>query len=154
MKAKLVTLFLLVAALPAAAQQQPAPNPSAKEEKIRELLRVTGSGRLAVQVIDQMLGSFRQAMPDVPAAFWDDFRREARPEDLEELIVPIYASHYDEADIQGLLDFYASPVGRKMLKETPGVVSESMEAGRKWGGDLARKIVEKLKKSGYKTSGA
>lgn len=148
MNAKIVCLFVLVTSTLLAAD----PPVSSKEEKIRELLRVTGSSKIAVQVMDQILDSFRKTMPDVPAAFWDELRSQVRPEDLEAMIVPIYAKHYDDGDIQAMLDFYDSPVGRKMLSETPGVVSESMEAGKKWGADLARRVLEKLRQSGYKTT--
>lgn len=152
MRTKILGLALFLAAIPLAAQDAPKPAPSAKEAKIRELLRVTGSGKLALQMVDQMLDGFRTALPDVPAAFWDAFRSEIKPGDFEELIVPIYEKHYDEAELQGLLDFYGSPLGRKMLEEMPGIMTESMEAGKKWGRDLAGKVIERLRRNGYKTS--
>jgi len=126
--------------------------PSGKEAKIRALLRRTGSARMAVQMIDQMIATFRQTMPEVPGAFWDEFRNEVRTEDLEAMIVPIYDRHYEESDIQALLDFFDTAAGRKMLKETPGILTESMDAGKKWGQGIAEKIIERLRKRGYKTN--
>lgn len=152
MKTKVLFLSLFLAAIPLAAQDAPKPALSAKEAKIHELLRVTGSAKLALQMIDQMLGGFRKALPDVPAAFWDEFRSEIKADDFEALIVPIYEKHYDDAELQGLLDFYDSPLGRKMLQEMPAILTESMEAGKKWGQDLAEKALERLRKNGYRTS--
>lgn len=151
MKTKFLCAALVFAAIPLAAQAPAPPAPSAREAKIRELLRVTGSGRLAVQMVDQMLSGFRKAMPDVPAAFWDELRSEIKPEDFETLIIPIYEKHYDDADLQGLLDFYDSPLGRKMLREMPDILTESMETGRRWGQGLAEKVIERLRKKGYET---
>jgi hypothetical protein len=50
-------------------------------------------------------------------------------------IVPIYQKHFSKSDLDGILAFYASPPGQKILKETPAIMSESMQAG----GEIGRR---------------
>lgn len=45
-------------------------------------------------------------------------------------LVSIYASHYSESEIQQLLQFYSSPVGRKTLAEAPKIAREAQAIGR------------------------
>lgn len=145
-----VIQFILLLALvwPAAAQESSSLSP-AKEAKIREMLRVTGAGSLAVQVMDQMITSFKKTMPDVPEKFWEGFRAEVRKEELEERIIPVYAKHFDEAELQGLIEFYSSPLGKKVISELPAVYQESFEAGQKWGREIATRVLARLKEKGY-----
>ena len=135
---------------PSAAQPASAPPVSSKEAKIRELLELTGEAKLGAQVVTEMFGSFRKSLPDVPAEFWDEFQKDIHPEDLEELIVPIYGKHFQESEIQGLLDFYRTPLGKKVIQELPAITSESFSAGQQWGRGLAEKAIKRLKEKGYK----
>lgn len=55
-----------------------------------------------------------------------------------DLIVPIYDKYLSDEEIKGLIQFYQTPLGQKTLKVLPTVMSESREAGRKWGEGLGR----------------
>ena len=44
-----------------------------KEIKIKELLVLTGSADLGVQVGNQLIESFSKAYPDVAKEFWEEF---------------------------------------------------------------------------------
>ena len=145
-----VVLVALVLPLPGVAQtSSPAAAPG-KEARIRELLVLTGTGALGTQVMTRMLDSFRKSLPDVPAEFWDDFQGQVHPEELEAMIVPIYEKHFDESEIDGMLAFYRTALGKKVIRELPGIMNESFSAGQEWGQSIARKAIEQLKKKGYK----
>ena len=45
----------------------------------------------------------------------------------------IYKKHFSQADIKALIKFYESPIGKKLVKEQPNVMTESMEVGQNWG---------------------
>ena len=61
-----------------------------KTEKIKKMLELTGSANLGVQVAKKMITTFKQSYSSVGDAFWDDFEREIKAEDLMNLIIPIY----------------------------------------------------------------
>lgn len=147
-------LALLLA--PAVPAQQPAPSKSGikavspeKVRDIRRLLDLTGAGNLGAQVMDQMLASFKQSNPAVPAKFWDDLRTEMNVGQLTELVVPIYDRHLSHDDVRQLIAFYESPVGRKLIAAQPQIVAESMKAGQEWGQAAAQRILQRMKEQGY-----
>lgn len=41
-------------------------------------------------------------------------------------IIPIYQRHFTKSDVDGLISFYASPAGQKLLHEQPAITQESM----------------------------
>src|SRR5688572_17424276 len=43
-----------------------------------------------------------------------------------------YARHYTRDDIDALIAFYESPIGRKALQVTPKMAKEQMELAQKW----------------------
>jgi hypothetical protein len=113
------------------------------EQLVHKLLEVTGASGLGKQVADGMMDSFRK-MPNLPAGFIDRFKQNLHTEALVELIVPIYLKHYDRPTLSAAIRFYQSPPGQTMVKGLPAVTAESMEAGKAWGADLARKTLKDL----------
>jgi hypothetical protein len=133
-----------------AAAASPAPADPAEglakltdEQLVRKLLEVTGASGLGKQVADSMMDSFRK-MPNLPPAFVDRFKQNLHTETLVDLIVPIYLKHYDRPTITAAIRFYQSAPGQTMVKGLPAVTAESMEAGKAWGADLARKTLKDL----------
>jgi len=119
------------------------------EKAVRELLNLTGAGKLGVQIAQQLLGSFKKTMPNVPPAFWDEFMKEVDTEAMIRLIVPIYAKHFTVDEINGMIAFYRTPLGQKLTRELPSITQESMAAGQQWGAELGRRVAERLKAKGY-----
>lgn len=52
-------------------------------------------------------------------------REEASWAQLKEPMVQIYTKHYTEAEVQGLVSFYESPLGRSMVARTPAVMHDT-----------------------------
>ncbi|MDB4969183.1 MAG: hypothetical protein JWN44_4872 [Myxococcales bacterium] len=115
-----------------------------KQKDIRKLLKITGSGELGTQVMSQMIGSMKKAMPNVPDKFWGDFMKEVRTEELIDLIVPVYDRNLAPDDIKELIHFYESPTGKKFVSVLPKITQESMVVGEKWGRELAERVIKKL----------
>ena len=118
---------------------------------IRQLIHMTGEGELGVQIMQQMITQYKQTMPDVPARFWDRFMQEVNPNDLTELVVPIYDRHFTHDDIKGLLKFYQTPLGQKLIAKLPAISQEAFAAGQQWGQALGEKVIQKLRAEGYRT---
>jgi uncharacterized protein len=149
MRVPVMMLWLGLLSAEASAQAPTSASRSTKEVAIRHLLQVTGGGRLAVQAIDTMMSTFKQAFPRVPEEFWTEFRSEVREDDIIDWSVPIYDKYFSEEEVLGLVAFYATPLGKRLLEAQPLVLQESMQAGKEWGRALGQKVIERLKQKGY-----
>jgi hypothetical protein len=120
------------------------------EQLARELLDLTGGANIGKQIGDKMMDSFR-AMPNMPPGFIERFKANIHPEELVAMIVPIYLQHYDRATTMAAIRFYRSEPGQKIVKELPALTTDAMEAGKKWGADLAKKTLSELRGSSRAT---
>ncbi len=143
MKKLFILSLLLVFSLAGIAQD------TNKEKDIRKFLELTGSGEMGVMAMQQMISSYKQAFTNVPDEFWDEFMKKVNPNDLIDLVVPIYDKYYTEEDIKALIAFYQTPIGQKTIKLMPQISQESMKAGEEWGMKLGEKIAEEMKAGGY-----
>src|SRR5258708_122854 len=126
-----------------------------KEARIRELMDVTGAKNLGQQLIDAGMEQFRSSVqdsqPDNPRAkqfadaFVARFQKHFDPNSLTERVIPIYDKYLTANDLQGLLDYYHSPLGQRMLKALPEVTRESQAAGFALGQQAAQETMEELK---------
>jgi len=102
-----------------------------------------------MQVMDQMMDMFSQSNPMVPPEFWTGLREEIDMDEFVDMLIPVYEKHLSHEDIKGLIDFYESPLGRKMVATQPALMQDSMALGQEWGADLARRVMEKMGDAGY-----
>jgi hypothetical protein len=131
------------------ATTQPIFEAASKEADIHKLLVLTNAGQIGVQVVNQMIEQMRGGFPQVPNEFWDNFKRDTDPKQLEEMVVPIYSKHFSHDEIRQLIAFYESPLGRKVIGEMPGIMRESMDVGSQWGALLGQQIMDRLRDKGY-----
>ncbi|HET8826033.1 MAG TPA: DUF2059 domain-containing protein [Terriglobales bacterium] len=120
----------------------------AKEADIRRLLEVTGAAGLATQMMDQMEHGIRPLMTNslppgeyrekLVELFFEKFKSKIDSNQLTALIIPIYDKHYTQAEIKSLIQFYESPLGRKVATSMPQVLAESQAAGGQWGQQIGR----------------
>ena len=122
--AGLAVLCLLALAPPLQAQEG-----NTKEQDIRRLLVLTGSDKLAGQIMDQMMTTLDADGSD--KKFWDDFRAEIDTEELIRMTIPIYDKHLTHEEIRGLIAFYQTPLGAKLIEKLPAIAQDSMAAGMK-----------------------
>jgi hypothetical protein len=132
---------------PSAARQTPATTTAppagaldpAKVAAIRQLLDVTGSGKMGEEVIDLMMQQIKQGMSGaIPQtdrlqrfmdAFAKDFQGRISAQQINDAIIPIYAQHLSLEDIQSLIAFYQTPAGQHVIKALPQIIQESQAAG-------------------------
>jgi hypothetical protein len=137
-----------------------APQPSGaidkqKEARIRELMDVTGTKNLGQQLIaagmEQFRSSVQDSQPNNPRAkqfvdaFVARFQKHFDVNSLNDRIIPIYDKYLTSEDVQGLLDYYRSPLGQRMLKALPEVTRESQATGFALGQKAAQETMEELK---------
>jgi hypothetical protein len=63
-------------------------------------------------------------------------------------MIPVYTRHYTRDDLAGLIDFYSTPLGQRVIEQTPSIMQESMTIGAQWGQSKANEIVERLRQQG------
>ena len=113
-----------------------------KEDAIRELMVLTGAGDLGTQMMEQMGAALAAGQGDDFQAFWTDFSERIEAGDLIEMVVPIYAKHFELAEIEEVIRFNKTPVGKKFVRVMPDIMQESMAAGMEWGQALAGEAME------------
>lgn len=143
MKKSLLILGFCVLSLSANAQN------TSKSKKINQLLELTGSAKMGIQIMDQMINTFKSSHSTVNEQFWEDFKKEVKIDDINTIIIPIYDKYYTENDIDQLIVFYNSPIGKKMISTMPQVMQESIAAGQKIGKEIGEKVITQLKEKGY-----
>jgi uncharacterized protein len=126
-----------------------------KEANIRQLMELTGTKTLGAQMMQTGMEQFRsnveESQPDNPRAkqfidaFVASFQKHFDPDSLTERIIPIYDKYLSEEDVSGLLQYYRSPLGQRMLKVLPEIARESQQAGFSLGQKAAQETLEDLK---------
>ena len=119
-----------------------------KQEKIKHLLQLTRSGETGVQAAMAMLENFRTSSPGVPELFFSEFANEMKPELLVQRIIPIYDRHFTEKEIDGLIAFYNTELGTKLISKQPVILSESNQIGLAWSQEIFATIIKKLDEKG------
>lgn len=149
-----VTLAALALGAPVEAQQQRAAVDPATTATIQRLLELTGAAKLALRGMEAMMPAQRAASPQIPAAFWDAFMGRARRSipQLVDSLIPIYAAHFSRAELEQLVRFYESPLGRHLAEVQPLVTEESIQVGQRWGMAIGQEVGDSLARAGVKPS--
>ncbi len=141
-----LAILLLLATLPvAAAFAQSTPAPATKEDvqqlfelmqfhkqfdSIADLLRKqmpaiaqSTLSRQLPQATPEQVAAMNQFMDEEMATIF----RSMPLDDLMQAMLPAYQHHFTHDELQELIRFYQSPVGRKMVSESPEIMSEYMQ---------------------------
>jgi len=114
------------------------------------MMTEAGSGKMGVQIMEQMIPAIKKMIPDAPDKFWTDIMANVNPNELINLVIPIYQKYLTEDDVKGIIAFYASPVGKKLIRVQPAIMRDSIRLGQQWGQQMARRILLKYKQKNYK----
>jgi hypothetical protein len=124
-------------------------------EDAKRLVEATGVVDRELRQMEPLLARMRQQMPNVPEKVWKEveteFRRLFTRETIIDMYAPVYSRHFGPDEVRRLLVFYNSPVGKKLVSETPMIEIEVFLDGVRRGTNLGEKIREMLKAKGYDT---
>ena len=121
-------------------------------EHAKELIRITGTVKISMQVMNNMIASFKKQLPSVPSDFWDEYAKEIDANELVDLIAPIYTKYFSDEELLSLIEFYKTPLGQKVVDKLPLISQDSYKAGEEWGQRISEKIISRLKEKGYTKS--
>ncbi len=123
---KLILAFVLVFSIQFVSAQD-----EALRKDIMKVIEASGSAA-------QMKAAKDQILPMIPAdkqaAFLVEF--EASMPAYYDRIVQIYVDNYTKEDIKAMLQFYESPVGKKITAQAEAVTAATMTAAQEWGKGL------------------
>jgi uncharacterized protein len=122
---------------------------SEKINNIKKLLDITGSRNLSRKIITQLINSLKAEYPQAPPKFWDAFMAELKSDEMVDEYIPIYSKYFTNEEIEGIITFYETPLGKKTLSVIPQISQESTAIGIKYGRQAAERALEKLKAEGY-----
>ena len=126
---------LPAAGAPAATAEKVDPE---KEKAIRHLMELTGSSKMGENMTENMASQVKSAVGrsmtgDRLQKFVDDFNQklsaESPAKEVDNVEIPIYAQHFSLEDLQGMIQFYESPLGQRVMKTLPEVLQETQQRG-------------------------
>jgi uncharacterized protein len=112
------------------------------------VLEAGGSVETMVAAMKAQLPAQRMANPSIPAEFWTRFEArmiEAVPQ-LIDSIAGLYAAKLTQPELDALLAFYTSPIGRRFRELQPMLVTESTAIGQRWGMRLGAEVGASLQR--------
>jgi len=116
---------------------------------LKKMFEVSGAEETYKNVITQMISIYKQEYTDIRSEFWKEIENELLKtslSDLAELLVPVYNKYMTKEDLESIIEFYESPIGKKFAKNQPMIVQESMQVGQQWGKKLGQEIANKILK--------
>ena len=155
MKLRAIVGLSLIAMLPALVQAAPQQKTDpAKEAAIRRLIEITGGKKMMDQVVAQMLAQLRPELlktappgargQQIVETYLQKFQARASRGELVEQMIPIYDKYFSQADIEGLIQFYQSPLGQRFLQVMPQIVGESTMIGMRWGQKIVQEVQQEM----------
>jgi len=120
-----------------------------KEQKVEKLVEAMQFDKSINAMMAQLIESYSQKYPNVPKEYWTQFQKKMNPKEFQKKLTPVYLKYYTEEDLDGLITFYNSPIGKKSIEVMPFVMRDAMEIGEEWGQEISKKVIADLEKENY-----
>ena len=113
--------------------------------EVVKLIRLMDADDMMLQTFDMIfkaqIPQLEAEDPDFPAEeFFERIQQRLDVDSLLYQMVPIYSRYYTREEIMGLIAFYETPLGRKLIKELPQILQESFAASQTWLEHLMEKM--------------
>lgn len=128
-----------------------------KDALIRELVELTDAEQLEAifsrQFIDRVANAVALVQPALDPQTMQVIREEATAvvreriesgDALYSVLYPVYEKHFNIFELSQLVDFYQSPLGQKLVRVSPQLLTESLSLGREWGLSLVPEIIDRV----------
>lgn len=146
-------LALLVGFALATAASADDPDPAAIV-KAKEVMAAAHSDKVADQVITLMEKPLSQLIEsanpgrgkEVAELLREHFipaMRERLPE-FSDMAARVYAKHFTVDELTQLVEFYDSPIGKKLVIEQGAMLTELSQIGQAWGRNVAHEVLRQL----------
>ena len=138
-----VAFALALGAVPAAAQQQPAPaalTPGAIAAA-KEILTLKNASAMYAGAVPGMVEKVKATLIGQNLNYQKDLNELApviakqlagREQEIGDGMVGVYAGMFTEQELKDLVTFYKSPLGQKLLTAEPKAINLSMQVMNEW----------------------
>ena len=150
----ILLLTLPISAFAADTDQIPTP----LRTDILQLIEMTSGVHMGQMfgnaIAQQLINNLQASQPDISPKAFTIIKQEtgvvlADPnvdKQLVEMLVPIYAKYYTDADVRQMITFYKTPIGQKIIHNNPAIAQASMQDGEQWSKDvLAPELVKRIR---------
>ncbi|HWT29561.1 MAG TPA: DUF2059 domain-containing protein [Propylenella sp.] len=123
-----------------------------------QLVRLSGTGRAFDEVLpniaDRAKNAFIRANPQMQLGIIEVVDRIAltlvpRRAHLDKQLARVWAAGFSEEELQGLVDFYSSDLGKKFAEQQPKVLAIQVATAQEWGrsvsAELSQKVADELR---------
>jgi hypothetical protein len=101
-----------------------------RTEIIQFVMRNSGkSQEESAKIVDEVL------MPDFTS----------QENDLTNAIIDVWASNFSVEDLQGLIDFYSTPLGKRLITTLPSIAERTSAVSGAWGRQIYQRALQKHK---------
>lgn len=114
---------------------------------LKKMILASGSQASYDAVVTQVIGVFKSNFDEQNPEFFDLLEAELKQfmvDDLVNMLVPVYQKYLTKEDLEGLIQFYETPAGKKFAQMAPDIARESMTIGQAWGMKIGDEIMKKL----------
>jgi len=134
--------------VPALSSAQNSTDDPAKVAAAQNLIKASSAVDAMIAAMKANLPAQRQAMPQVPAEFWDRFEARIAKEApaLGDSIAMLYSRTFSLRELQDLTAFFLSPIGKRFVQAQPLLVSGSSAVGQRWGARIGQEIAKEMGK--------
>ncbi len=116
-------------------------------ETLQKMLAISGADAALKAAPEQMVQMIKQQNPKISDAQSDKLKAwmaESLP-DLIKMMTPVFAACYTQKDLEEIIAFYQTPLGKKMVAAQPKVMSETMKILPEWSAIWTPKLLELMK---------
>jgi uncharacterized protein len=127
--------------------------PEAKLKLAAKLIELTGTARLFDELLpniaDSAKNNFIRANPQMQLGIISIVDKVAvqlvsrRPE-LDEYLARVWASGFSEDELQGLIDFYGTDLGKKYAVALPQLLAVQTAAAQEWAKSVAQELNDRV----------
>ncbi len=150
-----LALGLALTGVPAEAQQKNAPAAAAKAASpaalaaAREILAMKNANAMYANAVPSLVEQTKNTLMQSNLNYQKDLNEVAlivaktlagREKEIGEGMAQVYANEFTEQELQGLVTFYKSPLGQKLLASEPRAIQLSMAYMNQWAQGFAEVV--------------
>ena len=117
------------------------------KETLYRMMDKSGGLEAVKLMVPQIVGMMKQQAASQPDSFWDDFTKRWTEQFIDKIMeryIPIYQKYLTQKDLEDILAFYDTPIGRKMATATPGVTKDGVQMGQQLGMEIAQQMQSEI----------
>ena len=122
-------------------------------QTLKRFMEASGILKMFNELIPQTFGMLQKKFPNVPAAEWEQLQKANTPATLIDNIikafVPVYEKVFTKADLEELIKFYETPLGKKMAAAQPLIIQGTNSLMGQVQRPILQKVHQYLMEKGY-----